>query len=220
MLSKESTGRKSLIAIEGPDYSGKSSLAKSLASYINTVYQTKAMVVGRPGGTPECFELRERITNSKVSSLTRQCFALAEEVLFANTLSTPSNYDIIIFDRYNPISGQVYGPPEMVEPWQSLVSCGLTLRMDATIFIDTSKDVLIERSKEREDKNEMDRIFEQSVDRILDNYTKVRESDWTKQWCNPIVMSNNGSYDELYSKCMTFIDDVVDNSTRFNNLVK
>jgi len=212
MLSEKSEGRQILIAIEGPDYTGKSSLIAKLIDLLNDRYSHLARIpavkVSRPGGTLQCAPLREKITNSELPRLTRQAFALAEEVLFTNTFETDS--PIVIFDRYNPISGQVYGPVEMRETWQLAVTREITLQMDKVLFIQSDKEVIQERFNTRDKHDVMDSIFADKIDRILHEYEAIRTSDWTQAWCSPSVVCNNGDFDTFVAEAFKIVCGVID----------
>lgn len=214
MLSKESEGCQILIALEGPDYTGKSSLAELLVRQINIDYKhlsdIPAVKVSRPGGTMECANLRRIITNTKLSNgIVRQSFALAEEVLFTNTFKTESQ--IVIFDRYNPISGQIYGPVEMIKPWQEAVVHNLTFKMDKTIFIKSSIENLLSRAATRSDKCDlMDELFKNKMDDVLTKYDNISLLPRTVEYCNPNLLVND-DFDKLFKEAYDIVKTVIDN---------
>lgn len=225
MLSKESQGRQVLIAVEGPDYAGKSSIISKLIERLNYKYSHYtpeiATSVRRPGGTPECTILREKIVNSSesvMSSLTRQAISLADEVLFVNTFR--SHHKVVIFDRYNPISGQIYGPPELKDTWEFAVESGITTRMDAVVFVQVELSTVNSRLAERStsDTNAIDIIFQNDATNIMAAYEAIAVSPWTQQTCNPSIIHNDGELDTavdamfeivvpiINSKCFPHID--------------
>lgn len=212
MLSQEPEGCQILIALEGPDYTGKSTLAEQLVARLNVQYahlcETPAVKVSRPGGTMACGSLREKITNSDLPSVTRQAFALAEEVLFHHTFETRS--PIVIFDRYNPISGQVYGPEEFCESWRLAVSRGLTFKMDRTIFVQSGKQQIMERAAMREKRDVMDQYFTDKMDHVLNDYERIRTSQWASNWCNPYCVRNDGEWEPFVQQTLNIAIGAID----------
>jgi len=216
MLSKEPEGCQILIALEGPDYTGKSTLAEQLVARLNVQYahlcEIPAVKVSRPGGTLACGHLREKITNSELPPFTRQAFALAEEVLFRHTFETTS--PIVIFDRYNPISGQVYGPSEFCESWRLAVTRDLTHKMDRTIFVLSGKDKIIKRAAERDKRDVMDDYFTEKMDHVLNTYESIRTSEWANTYCNPRLVRNDGEWEPFVQEALKIAIGAIDERLR------
>jgi len=210
MLSQESTRSDFLIvALEGPDYSGKSTVAERIANELNTSspFNNKisqyAIHLKRPGGSYACDDLRQKITNTKMPSNTRQVLAFAEEILLNYTV--PPFHKLFIYDRYNPISGQVYGPTEMHMHWKWLVESGIIALPDIVIFVDTPKEILLERCV-REKRDVMDEYFISKADTIIENYERIKNSPWFNMHFKHITVSNCGTFDDLYYSIMNIIE--------------
>jgi len=216
MLSQEPEGCQVLIALEGPDYTGKSSLAEQLVTRLNVQYahlcEVPAAKVSRPGGALACGRLREKITNSDLPSVTRQAFALAEEVLFRHSFETKSPF--VIFDRYNPISGQVYGPESFAESWRYAVSRDLTFKMDATIFVKSDKVQIIKRAEDRDKRDVMDQYFMDKMDNVLNEYESIRQSQWAANYCNPYLVENDGEWGPFIEQAYKIVTGVIDERLR------
>lgn len=216
MLSQEPEGCQILIALEGPDYTGKSTLAERLVARINTQYahlcEVPAVKVSRPGGTLACGHLREVITNSELPSLTRQSFALAEEVLFRHSFETRS--PIVIFDRYNPVSGQIYGPEAFAESWRLAVSRDLTHKMDRTIFVQSGKETILKRAAERNKRDMMDDYFQEKIDHVLNSYEAIRQSQWAANYCNPYIVRNDGEFEIFFTQALKIVTGAIDERLR------
>lgn len=210
MLSKESKrGEFLVIALEGPDYSGKSTIAERIANELNSSSPPNSKIgqyaihLKRPGGSYACDDLRQKITNAKMPSNTRQVLAFAEEILLNYTV--PPFHKLFIYDRFNPISGQVYGPEEMHIHWQWLVESGIIVIPDLVIFIDTPKEILLDRCV-REKRDVMDEYFISKADSIIDNYARIRNSSWFNQHFKHTIVNNLDTIDDLYSSVFNIIE--------------
>lgn len=214
MLPEESKRGKVLIAIEGPDYTGKSTAIEHATSRLR---QSKYSINGiksfsRPGGTLACDSLRRIITNANdINSVTRQAVAYAEEVLFSNTLNC-RDASIILFDRYNPISGQIYGPPNFREAWRKAVTERIVLVPDCVIIIESTKENILKRAALRSKRDTMDNIFAAKISKYLNRYSALKEDTWLYDNCNPCFIENNddnldGLVDKIYSRIKETIDE-------------
>lgn len=218
MLSEESQGCQVLIALEGPDYTGKSTLVQMIVDKINVDYaELNRLEEGpvcttfpRPGGSKICEEYREIITNERdISSTGRQAVALIEDVMFKETMETTA--PIVILDRYNPISGQVYGPAEFRDAWRAAVTYSMVLRVDRVILIDSSKDVILKRAASRDKRDAMDDIFSRKIEKYLNRYRVLKIDHWTQNYCNPVSVENNGDdFDELFERVYTHVKETID----------
>ena len=210
MLSKESTRSDFLIvAIEGPDYSGKSTVAERIVNELNTFSSSSnkigqyAIHLRRPGGSYACDDLRQKITNSKMPSSTRQVLAFAEEILLNYTV--PPFHKLFVYDRFNPISGQVYGPEEMHVHWQWLVESNIIAIPDIVIFIDTPKEVLLERCV-RKKRDVMDEYFISKAGTIIENYERIKSSQWFNLHFKHATVANCSTLENLQSSVMEIIE--------------
>jgi thymidylate kinase len=210
MLSKKSKRSQFLIiAIEGPDYSGKSTIAEKIVSDFNAQYPTSTKInqfaihLRRPGGSYACDDLREKITNTRMPSDTRQVLAFAEEILLNYTV--PPFHKLFVYDRFNPISGQVYGPDHTHFHWRWLVESGIIVIPDLVIFIDTPKEILLERYN-RVKRDVMDTYFMSNVSKILENYDRIKADAWFNEHFNHASISNTSTLDDLQSSIATLIN--------------
>jgi len=203
MLSQKSKGRDfSVIAIEGPDYSGKSTIAEFVTNKFN---QSNTLIkhnrefahhYKRPGGNCACDSLREKVTNVEMDSDTRQVLAFAEEILF--NYSNMQHFELHILDRFNPISGQIYGPDSTKKYWKFLIESEIVKTPDLTIFISTPLDILLKRSIERNSKNDvMDQYFCSKAERIVKNYNDLKEDIWFNKYFKHVTIHNNGLLDDV-----------------------
>ena len=215
MLSEESTGSQILIALEGPDYTGKSTLVEKLVPLINQDYASHrpypvCTSFSRPGGTPVCDMYRDIIVGEGgISSTTRQAIALLEDAMFYQTMETPS--PIVLLDRYNPISGQVYGPPEFREVWRLATVQRMVTRVDGVIIIESSKETILRRAAARDKRDAMDEIFASKIDKYLDRYTMLHTDTWLHNFCNPYFITNNDDdFDGLLTKVYRSIKEIID----------
>lgn len=206
MLSEKSKRSSFLIvAIEGPDYSGKSTVAEFVtnkfnasANHINTNPKSTqyACHFRRPGGSYACDNLRNIVTDTVMDSETRQVVAFAEEVLFHYTV--PPFHKLFVLDRFNPISGQVYGPESTKKYWRFLVESGIIKVPDLTIFINTDVDKLLERVKSRGDKKDvMDDYFCSQAHKISERYTNLKNEEWFNKYFHHVTVLNDSSLEDL-----------------------
>ena len=209
MLPKKSKrGDFLIISIEGPDYSGKSTIAELIVNHFNELHPSTSKVgqyaihLRRPGGSYACDDLRQKITSMKMLSDTRQILAFAEEILLNYTV--PPFHKLFIYDRFNPISGQIYGPSEMNIHWQWLVESEIIAIPDLVIFIDTPLEVLMERCN-REKRDLMDEYFIAKAPKILENYKCIKQSPWFNQHFRHTTVNNCGTLDCLQSSIMSII---------------
>ena len=206
MLSKESERDKLIIAIEGPDYTGKSSIASQLLEKIKSKTDLKSNIYKRPGGTVECDTIREKLATSIIDSDTRQIISLAEEILFTHTATFLS--DITILDRYNPISGQVYGKIQFAKYWRYIIECGMVRTPHLVIFIDSPTDKIIERINLRDKKDVMDEYFIQNVDLIINKYNELKQDLWFNSYFKHTTVTNDdcieSSVESIYNIVMKY----------------
>ncbi len=216
MLSKKSKRSDLLIiALEGPDYSGKSTIAKFVVDKLNnddddnnkikTTSGKYAAHFRRPGGSYACDSLRSMVIDMVMDSDTRQVLAFAEEVLFHYTV--PPFHKLFLLDRFNPISGQIYGPENMNKHWRFLVESGVITIPDLVIFIDTPIDILLMRRSERIDKQDiMDDFFVMKANNIIHNYEQIKQDEWFNKHFNHITINNASSLEDVQSSVLTIIE--------------
>ena len=113
------------IIIEGPDYTGKSTLVGLLAEKLTELgYEVKT--VREPGGTPMAEAMRELLRNPDIPR-SRDCELLAMMAASADVISSEvipaiDSGKVVISDRGNPSSYayQAYGDPTLIHAYERL----------------------------------------------------------------------------------------------------
>jgi thymidylate kinase len=110
------------IAFEGVDYCGKSTQVSLLRK------ATDCVSIRRPGGTPSCESIRDLVKHSRTSLdwKTEQILLAAEhnacvryvrsDQYAQSAASLHASLDLIVFDRWNPISALAYGKQADLTP--------------------------------------------------------------------------------------------------------
>lgn len=203
MLSQKSEGNSLIIAIEGPDYTGKTSIATLLTEKLNEKH--KAQYYKRPGGAAKCEKLKNILTNNVIESNTRQVLSVAEEILFNS--ETDFDNQISILDRYNPISGIVYGNKTTEEYWRYLIGTDLIRIPNLVVFIESPIEKILERATSRNKKDVMDEYFIKNANKIVSKYQSLKYELWFNSWFSHITL-NNDSLEETVSSIYTIITNL------------
>lgn len=158
-----------------------------------------------------CRHLFGLIKDKEIDSVTRQKIALAEERIFGDVVyDRILRNDVAIIDRFNPVSGYVYGPPEFQQHWVEYYrNAPQTHIPDLIIFIRSSTECIISRGKTRDKKDIYDVESLDNISKYDEKYTEVLSSDWLNSRTITKCVHNNYSLEDAVSQCVEIINAAI-----------
>ena len=193
-----------LIAFEGLDFSGKSTISKKLATEFANNQNTNLNFYHEPGGT----ELSEKI--SKILAENGRSMQKRTKTLLFEAARNELVHDIIIpkletgsviLDRFiaSTIAYQHFGDGQSITRLTELNQYVLDgLKINATFFFSISPETMQARRATRQNKiDELDNYKQDYYQKIGDNYLEaIRNTPYDKV----IVIDANKSIDEVYAQ--------------------
>ncbi|GHS89165.1 thymidylate kinase [Campylobacterota bacterium] len=156
------------IAIEGIDYSGKTTQIEAL----KTIYPD-AVFTREPGGTKIGEKVRDIVLNDETNALTRLFLFLADRAEHIAKVIAPNENKLIITDR-SVVSGVGYAwndaPFETLKTLNTIASRNILPDLAIMLMIDET----ILRS--RMAKQRQDVIEKQGIDFLLETQTRIRDA--------------------------------------------
>lgn len=196
-----------LIAFEGLDFSGKSTISKKLASEFETSTNTNLNFYHEPGGT----ELSEKISailaqygRSMQKRTKTLLFEAARSELVHDIITPKLKNSSVILDRFiaSTIAYQHFGDGQSISRLSDLnkyVLDGLTI--DATFYFSISPETMKARRATRQNKiDELDNYDEQYYKKIGDNYLEAIRNTPNKK---VIVIDANQDIENVYTQVKT-----------------
>lgn len=196
-----------LIAFEGLDFSGKSTISKKLASEFKTSTSTNLNFYHEPGGT----ELSEKISailaqygRSMQKRTKTLLFEAARNELVNDVITPKLKEGSVILDRFiaSTIAYQHFGDGQSMSRLTDLnkyVLDGLTI--DATFYFSISPETMKARRATRQNKiDELDNYDEQYYKKIGDNYLEAIRNTPNKK---VIVIDANQDIENVYTQVKT-----------------
>lgn len=183
------------IVLEGVDGTGKTTLSRRLAAYIETYWKRDVVLVREPGGTPEAEEIRSLIVDRPANYFDPVANALlfgACRAQVTNQVIRPalSRGAVVISDRYkaSSIAYQHFGGRadlDMVIAMNELSSGGLNPDMTFILTSDQLEEVLGRNGK----KDARDLESFEFYSRVVEGYHAIYE--------NPRAYALGGEFIEL-----------------------
>lgn len=177
-----------IIAIEGPDFSGKTTLIKNLIHlYYGENIESKVYI--QPGATPLGMQCRRLLFNNpevpEMDNLSERLFFAIDHVELTNVLKKhkEENNKLIFCDRWSPMSNFVYGYQGRQLEYDKMIRLNDFIyngtEPDLIIIIDLTIEECLKRYKEAKGR-EINKLDKQGIafkQRILDGYNIVKSSD-------------------------------------------
>jgi dTMP kinase len=168
------------IIIEGPDYTGKSTLVSLLAAKL-TEQGYDVETVREPGGTPMAEALRKLLKNKDIPR-SRDCellgmLAARADVISQKVIPAIDAGKVVISDRGNPSSYayQAYGDPNLINAYERFRPITVPLN-PLYVFLDASYETMRKRKAERAqalDAIEMRYDSEQAYNTLREAYAEA-----------------------------------------------
>lgn len=196
-----------IIAFEGVDYSGKSSIINAIKNKLENNGKT-VLVISEPGTTPMGKEIRKILKSNIPRSKETELFlqeAARRDIHDMSIWKNKDKYDYLLLDRYiySTIAYQVAGNGNSYQKAKILNSLATdNLMPDLAILITAEKDYL--RSSDQIDKYDQHFInHDEFSDRVKNSYLGMVAKGELIQVINP---SNNQSI--AVDKCLNLIFDL------------
>jgi len=180
---------------------GKTTIIDILNSMLNK--EDSCHIFKRPSFHPDTERISRLMKDKKFDSVSRQKMAMAEDCIFNNLLlECDSKYKIL--DRFNVISGMVYGPSKFESRWgEHFKEIDSRCRPDIIIYIYSSLDKIRERLMSRD---ELD-IYDNQL--ISDHATFEYKYDNVLEWIGKTIpvlrVCNDGDLKSSVDKCLEHI---------------
>jgi thymidylate kinase len=206
MLPKKSEGNKIIVAFEGQDYVGKSTIISGVSEYFNTTkFSDYCKVFRRPQKDGLSQVLSDYMNDRSVSSVSRQKIAMAEDCIFNHKIQNHYN-ELKILDRFNVISGMVYGPQVFVDRWRQHFTEMDKVAIPKIIFhIVSETNNILERMKLRGISNIYDSDSTNNVEKFRNKYLEVLSLSEFKNSVKIFTIRNDEHIDTAVSKCVDII---------------
>jgi dTMP kinase len=169
------------LALEGIDFSGKSTQVDLLLKELKAKSKN-ALSFKRPGGTPLGDKIRELIKFSpiKIDWQTEQLLFAAEHSTLIKSLSTCSvtpelQIDLIVFDRWNPVSAVAYGSQAglSVDYLRQLYSLTPSFKLDFLFIMDIPWEEAKKRSAARSETCKIEQRGDEYMSAVYGAYSKM-----------------------------------------------
>lgn len=168
------------IIIEGPDYTGKSTLVSLLAAKL-TEHGYEVETVREPGGTPMAEAMRKLLKDGNIPR-SRDCellgmLAARADVISQKVIPAIDAGKVVISDRGNPSSYayQAYGDPDLINAYERFRPIAVPLN-PLYVFLDASYETMLKRKEARAqevDAIEMRYASEQAYNLLREAYTEA-----------------------------------------------
>ncbi|MFS1428483.1 dTMP kinase [Vibrio splendidus] len=204
-----------LIAIEGVDGGGKSSLISMLEKYL--INKSKNVKITRePGGTPLAEALRDALLDDYESEVvykqTELLVMLAARLQHCKNVIEPhiDAGGVMITDRFEASTsvyqcGGVESMSKLYEDTKKAI--GLTTKADITFVLDISFEVFRERMGNRNLTNRLDPTSEAIFNKIRDGYRDFANSD-----DQAIIIDASGTEQETYQAAIEALEKLITKS--------
>lgn len=169
------------VAIEGIDYSGKTTLVKALKEYYESIGK-KILTFRQPGSTAVGQQIRDVLLSTDMDEETRILLFIASRKHFYNTEIIPLLNDdldqevIIITDRWwhSAVAYNVFNKGHYLqEYYNKLVEADLEQCVDLAIYLHVD----LQTSKQRRDSRlEISNHFDVAADEVIENRIKGYQS--------------------------------------------
>lgn len=206
MLPKKPKGNKIIIAFEGQDYVGKSTIINGVCEHFNTtMFPDYCKVFRRPEKYGLGQVLSDYMNDGSLDSVSRQKIAMAEDCIFNHKIQNYYN-ELKILDRFNVISGMVYGPKTFFERWkQHFVEMDKSVIPKIVFHVTSHTDDILERMNSRGISNIYDLDSTNNIEKFRNKYLEVLEIDEIKNSVKIVTVLNDGDVDIAVSNCVDVI---------------
>lgn len=209
------------IFLEGPDFSGKTTQLKRVEKYFAENYpELQVSTYRQPGGTPLGQEIREVLFNMgfDMSSLMAERFLFsADHADFVDKILWPNKANpsqLILCDRYNPISNIVYGSFGRNIPIPTMLTinsiCTQAYSPDLVIVLHITEEEMLERLKARQAANgELNRLDLESISfkrMLFFGYNNLKNLLPLNEKLALRDVDANGDEDEVFNKIISVIE--------------
>lgn len=199
------------IALEGPDGSGKSTIAKLLQDHIQNSYETKCTLTREPGGTSIGEKIREILLDNNNKEMIDETEALlyaASRAQHANEKILPllEKGEVVISDRYfySSLAYQGYARGLGIDRVMEINKFAINnVYPDVVLFFELSPEKALERKFIN---REGDRIENAGVDFHRTTYEGYEKaiSMYSK---NVVKIDASGTVEETLSNCIKAIEE-------------
>lgn len=199
------------VAVEGLDFSGKTTLVQSLKDHYESIGQ-RIQVYRQPGSTEVGQALREIILSKDMDEATRIMLFVASRMEFYNNVITPLAKDglddevIVLTDRWlhSTIAYNVYGKGTEIDDFYFGKMVCLEQKTDMTIYLNVEIETIKLRMANRpEQMNHFDTASEEVIAKRKKAYDLIVQSDK-----NTRVIESNQPYIEIVKQAVSHIDSI------------
>lgn len=224
------------IVLEGPDSTGKTTISKKLAEWLNQTAQIDAVLTRHPGATPVGRALRQLILETEMDAHTRGLLFSADNSAFIHEILRPkvNAGSWIICDRNNFISSLAYQiadgvPLDELDNMHSAVLRKDTPKIDLLLVFRASYDNIKKRYDHRPEAEKHNKYEEKMAsrayfDKIMGAYERLMEEhpkrllrfvEETSSGVAPsgtprcLFIDANGSVDEVFAAVQEAVKTVI-----------